>query len=127
MLAGKRNSHYFIYFVLLVFIVIINTTSSFAHHGGVSTAFGPGAPIETASPLALGKGNFLLYEKFEYVPFEHKDHAQVVTKSMRKRTDFSPGLILLQNRTYSILPKIRMTRTKLMMRRAGRFFIFRQV
>lgn len=76
MSAGKRHSHCFICIVLFIFIVIINTTSSFAHHGGVSTAFGPGAPIETASPLALGKGNFLLYEKFEYVPFEHKDHAE---------------------------------------------------
>ena len=50
--------------------------SSFAHHGGVSSAFGPGAPIETASPLALGKGRYLIYEKFEYVPFEHKEHAE---------------------------------------------------
>lgn len=56
-------------------MVSINTTV-FAHHGGVSTAFGPGAPIETASPLALGRGNFLLFEKFEYIPFEHKNHAE---------------------------------------------------
>lgn len=76
MLTGKIRTHCFIYFSLFIFIFIIHATSSFAHHGGVSTAFGPGAPIETASPLALGKGTFLFYEKFEYVPFEHKGHAE---------------------------------------------------
>lgn len=76
MLARKRHGHYFVFFLLFIFIFIINANSSSAHHGGVSTAFGPGAPIETASPLALGKGRFLLFEKFEYVPFEHKDHAE---------------------------------------------------
>jgi hypothetical protein len=75
MLTGRRHNHYFACIILFAFILLINEASSYAHHGGVSTAFGPGAPIETASPLALGKGNFLLYEKFEYVPFEHKDHA----------------------------------------------------
>lgn len=76
MLAGKRHRHYFVCFVLFAFISIVNTTSSFAHHGGVSAAFGPGAPVETTSPLALGKGKFLLFEKYEYVPFEHKEHAE---------------------------------------------------
>ncbi|GAB62381.1 MAG: transporter [Candidatus Jettenia sp.] len=76
MLAGKRHHRYFVCFIFFIFIFIIHLQSSFAHHGGVSTAFGPGAPIETASPLALGKGNFLLFEKFEYVPFEHRDHAE---------------------------------------------------
>lgn len=75
MLAEKRHRYYLNCFTLFVVIFIMKITNSFAHHGGVSTAFGPGAPIETASPLALGKGNFLLYEKFEYVPFEHKGHA----------------------------------------------------
>ncbi|MCF6159060.1 MAG: transporter [wastewater metagenome] len=76
MLSRKRYRQYFVCFILLVFIFIINANSGFAHHGGVSAAFGPGAPVETASPLALGKGTFLLYEKFEYVPFEHKNHAE---------------------------------------------------
>lgn len=75
MLAKKRYHRYFVCSIFFIFTFTMNSNRSFAHHGGVSTAFGPGAPIETASPLALGKGNFLLYEKFEYVPFEHKDHA----------------------------------------------------
>ncbi len=75
MLTRKRNCHFMVSFIILC-IFILNTRNSFAHHGGVSTAFGPGAPIETASPLALGKGTFLIYEKFEYVPFEHKGHAK---------------------------------------------------
>lgn len=76
MFAGKRHCHYFVCFILFVFIFIINVSRSFAHHGGVSVAFGPGAPIETTSPLALGKGRFLVFQKFEYVPFEQKDHAE---------------------------------------------------
>src|SRR3972149_293698 len=62
--------------ILLLFCITTMHKSAEAHHGGVSSAFGPGAPIETASPLALGKGRYLIYEKFEYVPFEHKDHAE---------------------------------------------------
>ncbi|ODS31056.1 MAG: hypothetical protein SCARUB_03824 [Candidatus Scalindua rubra] len=48
----------------------------YAHHGSVSTAFGPGAPVETASPMTLGKGRFLLYERMEYVPFRSRDNAE---------------------------------------------------
>lgn len=69
---------YYKCFIAIFFLssVFVRDESVFAHHGGVSSAFGPGAPIETASSLALGKGNFLLFEKFEYVPFEHKEHAE---------------------------------------------------
>ena len=62
--------------ILLLSCIIIMHKSAEAHHGEVSSAFGPGAPIETASPLALGKGRYLIYEKFEYVPFEYKEHAE---------------------------------------------------
>ena len=72
-----RKSCYSALIVISILLsVLIMNTIAFAHHGGVSSAFGPGAPIETASPLALGKGRYLIYEKFEYVPFEHKDHAE---------------------------------------------------
>ncbi len=72
-----RKIHYctFIIISILSSVLTIDNSAS-AHHGGVSSAFGPGAPIETASPLALGKGRYLIYEKFEYVPFEHKEHAE---------------------------------------------------
>ncbi len=42
---------------------------AWAHHGGVSAAFGPGAPIETSSPLTLQKGKFLIFERVELSPF----------------------------------------------------------
>ncbi len=71
----KYGYHWLIAILFLSGIFVMNTTA-FAHHGGVSSAFGPGAPVETASPLALGKGRYLIYEKFEYVPFEHKDYAE---------------------------------------------------
>jgi len=72
-----RKSCYSALIVISILLsVLIMNTIAFAHHGGVSAAFGPGAPIETTSPLALGKGRFLVFQKFEYVPFEHKDHAE---------------------------------------------------
>ncbi len=45
-------------------------SSVLAHHGGVSAAFGPGAPVETSSPMTLPKGKFLLYERIEVSPFK---------------------------------------------------------
>jgi len=72
----RKNYYRWLAAISFISGVISMNTAAFAHHGGVSSAFGPGAPIETASPLALGKGNFLIFEKFEYVPFEHKDHAE---------------------------------------------------
>ena len=45
-------------------------SSALAHHGGVSAAFGPGAPVETSSPLTLPQGKFLLYERVELSPFK---------------------------------------------------------
>ncbi|KAA3606459.1 MAG: hypothetical protein D8M57_16175 [Candidatus Scalindua sp. AMX11] len=49
---------------------------TYAHHGGISTAFGPGSPVETASPMTLGKGKFLLYERIEYVSFRERNNAE---------------------------------------------------
>lgn len=50
--------------------VIAPFSSALAHHGGVSAAFGPGAPVETSSPLTLPQGKFLLYERVELSPFK---------------------------------------------------------
>ena len=76
---NKISEKYFMTACLLLFffMVIIRGKSVYAHHGGVSTgAFGPGAPIETASPITLPKGTFLLFEKVEWVPFEKKGKAE---------------------------------------------------
>lgn len=50
--------------------ILVPFTGAQAHHGGVSAAFGPGAPVETSSPLTLPKGQFLLYERVELAPFK---------------------------------------------------------
>ncbi|KHE93085.1 MAG: hypothetical protein SCABRO_01162 [Candidatus Scalindua brodae] len=73
MLRTKRIQMITTLFFSYFFIVCLPVN---AHHGGVSTAFGPGAPIETASPMTLGKGRFLLYERMEYVPFRNRDNAE---------------------------------------------------
>ena len=72
----RKNCYHWLIAILFLPGIFVMNTAAYAHHGGVSSAFGPGAPIETASPLALGKGRYLIYEKFEYVPFEHKEHAE---------------------------------------------------
>jgi hypothetical protein len=72
----RKNCYNWLIAILFLPGIFVMNTAADAHHGGVSSAFGPGAPIETASPLALGKGRYLIYEKFEYVPFEHKNHAE---------------------------------------------------
>lgn len=51
---------------------------AWAHHGGVSAAFGPGAAIETSSPLTLPVGKFLLFERIEIAPFEKFNDARDV-------------------------------------------------
>lgn len=74
MLRIKQVQMIAVLFLSYIFIVCVPVVD--AHHGGVSTAFGPGAPIETASPMTLGKGRFLLYERMEYVPFRNRDNAE---------------------------------------------------
>jgi hypothetical protein len=48
---------------------ILLPVCSWAHHGAVSLALGPGSPIETASPLSLPEGGFVVSTKLEYAPF----------------------------------------------------------
>jgi hypothetical protein len=69
-----QREHRFILFIIILSVFLLcKDRVTFAHHsGGISTAFGPGAPIETSSPLALGKGSFLLFERFEHAPFKRR-------------------------------------------------------
>lgn len=70
------NYRFFYSFIIILFFCCASSVGKvYAHHGGVSTAFGPGAPVETASPMTIGKGKFLLYEKIEFASFEQKSHA----------------------------------------------------
>ena len=59
--------------VLLIIITLSIPVSAFAHHGGVSLAFGPGSPIETASPLTLPDGGFVLGFRAEQVEWKQFD------------------------------------------------------
>ncbi len=57
-------------------VAALAATPAWAHHGGVSAAFGPGAPIETSSPLTLPEGKFLIFERVEISPFEKFNDAR---------------------------------------------------
>ncbi|MDR4509701.1 MAG: transporter [Candidatus Brocadiaceae bacterium] len=70
-----QKKFYRFIFILFLSSIFKWSMPAYAHHGGVSTAFGPGSPVETASPMTLGKGRFLLYEKLEFVSFEQKERA----------------------------------------------------
>ncbi len=62
--------------VLASILNMISVRLALAHHGGVSAAFGPGAPVETSSPQTLPKGKILLYERAEFVPYKKYDWAK---------------------------------------------------
>ncbi len=49
---------------LLVALLVPAVAS--AHHGGISLAFGPGTPIDTASPLTLPQGGLVVSARFEF-------------------------------------------------------------
>jgi hypothetical protein len=51
--------------------LLLAPASAFAHHGGVSLAFGPGSPVETGSPLTLPEGGFVTGFRIEQVDWEH--------------------------------------------------------
>jgi hypothetical protein len=51
-----------------------------AHHGGVSLPFGPGTPIETASPLTLPQGGVVLYTRAEQVEWRKFQFAEPTNK-----------------------------------------------
>ncbi len=72
----RKNCYNWPIAVLFLCCVFMIDTPSYAHHGGASAAFGPGAPIETTSPLTLPKGKFLFLERGEYVPFEQRENAE---------------------------------------------------
>ena len=59
--------------LLLVAFALLVPCTTLAHHGGVSLAFGPGSPIETASPLTLPEGGLVIgfrAEQVEWKPFD---------------------------------------------------------
>ena len=59
----------------LLFIVaaLLVPCTAMAHHGGVSLAFGPGSPVETASPLTLPDGGFVTGIRAEQVEWKQFD------------------------------------------------------
>jgi hypothetical protein len=66
-------------FVLIGWLLVPCT--AFAHHGGVSLAFGPGSPMETASPLTLPDGGFVTGVRAEQVEWKQYDWNQPDNKT----------------------------------------------
>jgi len=69
----SKNSIAFI--GMLITLIAFGAKKSFAHHGGVSAAFGPGAPVETTAPLTLPEGMWLLFNRYEVADYKpYQDH-----------------------------------------------------
>lgn len=57
--------------LVIALALMLAPASAFAHHGGVSLAFGPGSPVETNSPLTLPEGGFVTGLRVEQVDWQH--------------------------------------------------------
>jgi hypothetical protein len=68
------------YLLLFLSVMILYPYSTFAHHGGVSLAFGPGTPVETTSPLSLPQGGLVLSARTEYVDYQKFSFADPANK-----------------------------------------------
>jgi len=60
---------------------LLAPVGAWAHHGGVSLAFGPGSPVETNSPLTLPEGGFVLGVRAEQVAWKKFSFAEPNNKS----------------------------------------------
>ena len=69
------------WFVITVLSLLFAPANAWAHHGGVSLAFGPGSPIETSSPLTLPEGGFATGARLEQVEWNKYDFAEPNNKS----------------------------------------------
>lgn len=65
----------------LLLCLILGPSVAAAHHGGVSFAYGPGTPVDTASPLTLPQGGFVLSGRVEQVEWRKFSWADPENKS----------------------------------------------
>jgi hypothetical protein len=77
---------------------LLMPVGAWAHHGGVSLAFGPGSPVETSSPLTLPEGGFVLGGRVEQVAWKKFSFADPNNKS-----DFT---FLNANMSYGFTPAL---------------------
>lgn len=64
--------------LIVALALTLAPASAFAHHGGVSLAFGPGSPVETNSPLTLSEGGFvagLRVEQTDWLRYPYNNSA----------------------------------------------------
>lgn len=56
--------------LLAAFALLLVPTVAFAHHGGVTLAFGPGSPMDTNSPITLPEGAVVTGVRVEQVAWQ---------------------------------------------------------
>jgi len=75
--------------LIAVIALVLSPLSAWAHHGGVSLAFGPGSPIETTSPLTLPEGGFVAGLRLEQVDWRKFSLTEDGSPKNDNATDFT--------------------------------------
>jgi hypothetical protein len=95
--------------LIAICALLLTPVSAFAHHGGVSLAFGPGSPIETNSPLTLPEGGFvtgLRVEQVDWKKFSFDDTGAAKTDNATSATfinaNFSYGFTSALMGTFTV-------------------------
>ena len=78
--------------LVVALALLLAPASAFAHHGGVSLAFGPGSPIETNSPLTLPSGGFVTGLRWEQIDWKrYSERTDNATDFTFMNANFSYG------------------------------------
>lgn len=89
--------------LIAVLALLLSPLSAWAHHGGVSLAFGPGSPIETNSPLTLPEGGFVAGLRVEQVDWHKFSHNADGTPKNDNKTNFT---FMNANFSYGFTPAL---------------------
>lgn len=77
--------------LIAIIALLLAPASAFAHHGGVTLAFGPGSPIETNSPITLPEGGFVAGLRAEQVEWKKVHNPEDKSAFTFMNANFSYG------------------------------------
>lgn len=89
--------------LIAVLALLLAPASAWAHHGGVSLAFGPGSPVETNSPLTLPEGGFVAGVRVEQIDWKKFARNEDGTPKNDNATNFT---FMNANFSYGFTPAL---------------------
>lgn len=82
--------------LIIAVALLLAPTGAFAHHGGVTLAFGPGSPMDTNSPITLPEGALVTGIRVEQVQWqkvhEPEDKSSFTFANVNLSYGFTPAL-----------------------------------